>query len=99
MDRWRVGLLFTLPGIAVGQTLLGLPIVIALTAAAVEGLDSRLAPTLLTLGAGRARLLWATVHEARTALLAAGVTAYGRIVSEVGISMMVGETLNGTPEL
>ncbi len=88
LGEW--GLLFTLPGVAVGQTLLGLPIVIALTAAAVEGLDSRLAPTLLTLGAGRARLLWTTVHEARTALLAAGVTAYGRIVSEVGISMMVG---------
>jgi tungstate transport system permease protein len=84
------GLLFTLPGIAVGQTLLGLPTVIALTAAAVEGLDRRLTPTLLTLGAGRPALLWTTIREAQVSLLAASLTAYGRIVSEVGISMMVG---------
>ena len=31
-----------------------------------------------------------TIWEARFSLLAAAVTAYGRIVSEVGISMMVG---------
>ncbi len=83
-------LLFTLPGIAVGQTILGLPIIIALTAAAVESMDSRLRPTLLTLGARPRDLLLTTVWEARFSLLAAAVTAYGRIVSEVGISMMVG---------
>ncbi|MCF8108368.1 MAG: ABC transporter permease [Desulfohalobiaceae bacterium] len=83
-------LLFTLPGIAVGQTILGLPIIIALTASAVESLDSRLRPTLLTLGARPRDLLLTTVWEARFSLLAAAVTAYGRIVSEVGISMMVG---------
>jgi tungstate transport system permease protein len=82
--------LFTLPGIAVGQTILGLPIIIALTASAVESLDSRLRPTLLTLGARPRDLLLTTVWEARFSLLAAAVTAYGRIVSEVGISMMVG---------
>jgi tungstate transport system permease protein len=83
-------LLFTLPGIAIGQTILGLPIVVALTASAVESLDRRLRPTLLTLGANRIQLLLTSVWEARFGLLAAAVTAYGRIVSEVGISMMVG---------
>jgi len=83
-------LLFTLPGIAIGQTILGLPIVVALTASAVESLDRRLSPTLLTLGANRIQLLLTSVWEARFGLLAAAVTAYGRIVSEVGISMMVG---------
>ncbi len=86
----QLDLLFTLPGIAVGQTILGLPIIIALTAAAVESLDTRLRPTLLTLGAKPRDLLLTTVWEARFSLLAAAVTAYGRIVSEVGISMMVG---------
>ncbi len=84
------GLLFTLPGIAIGQTILGLPIVIALTASAVEGMDERLRPTLLTLGADRRQIMLTTVWEARFSILAAAVTAYGRIVSEVGISMMVG---------
>jgi len=86
----ELGLLFTLPGIAIGQTILGLPIVIALTASAVEALDRRLRPTLLTLGANERQILLTTICEARFSLMAAAVTAYGRIVSEVGISMMVG---------
>lgn len=84
------GLLFTLPGIAIGQTILGLPIIVALTASAVENMDDRLRPTLLTLGAVKRQIMLTTVWEARFAILAAAVTAYGRIVSEVGISMMVG---------
>ena len=84
------GLLFTLPGIAIGQTILGLPIIIALTATALEGMDERLHPTLLTLGANRGQVMLTTLWEARFAILAAAITAYGRIVSEVGISMMVG---------
>lgn len=84
------GLLFTLPGIAIGQTMLGLPIVTALTAVAVETLDERLRPTLLTLGASRWRIGLTSLYEARFAVMLAAVTAYGRIVSEVGISMMVG---------
>jgi len=86
----ELDLLFTLPGIAIGQTILGLPIIVALTASAVETIDQRLRLTLLTLGANKAQLLLSTVWEARFSLLAAAVTAYGRIVSEVGISMMVG---------
>ena len=43
------GLLFTLPGIAAGQIILGLPIVVAMTATAVENLDMRLKSTLLSM--------------------------------------------------
>lgn len=84
------GLLFTLPGMAMGQTLLGLPIIIAMTATAVESLDKRLPMTLLTLGANPRQMMWATVLEARYSIMLAAMAAYGRIVSEVGISMMVG---------
>ena len=83
-------LLFTIKGIAVGQTLLALPIVVALTAAAVEGQDPRLKPTLLTLGADLGQTARTVLWEARFAVLAAALTASGRVVSEVGISMMVG---------
>jgi tungstate transport system permease protein len=34
--------------------------------------------------------MWATVLEARYSIMLAAMAAYGRIVSEVGISMMVG---------
>ncbi|MBC16531.1 MAG: ABC transporter permease [Desulfovibrio sp.] len=84
------GLLFSLPGIAIGQTLLGLPIIIAMTANAVETLDKRLPMTLTTLGANPRQILWATVMEARFSIMLAAMAAYGRIVSEVGISMLVG---------
>jgi tungstate transport system permease protein len=83
-------LLFTIPGMAVGQTILGLPIVVALTATAVENLDHRLKQTLVTLGADRWQVLLTSLWEARFSLALAGAAAYGRIVSEVGISMMIG---------
>lgn len=84
------GLLFSIPGVAMGQALLGLPIIIAMTANAVEGLDKRLPLTLVTLGANPRQILWATIMEARFSIMLAAMAAYGRIVSEVGISMMVG---------
>ena len=86
----ELGMLFTIPGIAVGQTILGLPVVVAMTATAVENLDARLRNTLLTLGAGPRGVALTTLYEARLHLLLAAMAAYGRIVSEVGISMMVG---------
>ncbi|MEJ5349759.1 MAG: ABC transporter permease [Desulfosoma sp.] len=86
----RFGLLFTVHAIIIGQTLLALPIVIALTASAVEALDERLHVTLLSLGAGRWRRFLTSVREARFGLLTASVTAYGRVLTEVGIAIMVG---------
>ena len=88
LGEW--GLLFTVPGMAVGLTILGLPIVIALTAQAVENLDRRLRPTLLTLGAGPGHVFFATLSEARFGIMLAATAAFGRIVSEIGISMMLG---------
>ena len=85
-----LNLLFTIPGIAIGLALLGLPIVMAHTCLAVEQADKLLAPTLHTLGAGPWQTLWSTVWEIRFFLLTACITAFGRVVSEVGISMLVG---------
>lgn len=83
-------LLFTLPGIALAQTILILPIVISLTATAVESLDKRLKSTLIALGAHGKQIAIASILEARYAVMIAAVTAYGRAISEVGISMMIG---------
>ncbi|MEW6291119.1 MAG: ABC transporter permease [Thermodesulfobacteriota bacterium] len=84
------GMLFTIKGIAIGQTILALPVVIALTASAVEGLDRSLRLTLMSLGASRKALFLSSLWEARFGILAAAVTASGRVLTEVGISMMVG---------
>ncbi|MBF0113225.1 MAG: ABC transporter permease [Desulfamplus sp.] len=84
------GLLFTLTGVAIGQSILAFPVVTALTAAAIEGVDSQLKLTLISLGAGRKEIILTTLWEVRFAIVAAIVTAYGRVMTEVGISMMVG---------
>ena len=84
------GLLFTLPGIAIGQTILALPIVIGLTATAVEGMDQKLRVTIISMGANRRQLFLTSLWETRHAILAGGIAAYGRVMTEVGISMMVG---------
>jgi len=84
------GLLFTLTGIAIGQSILALPIVIALTATSVEGLERALKLTLRSLGASPRQMFFTTIWEARMGLLIAAVTAAGRVLTEVGISMMVG---------
>jgi len=86
----ELGLLFTLGGIAIGQTILALPIVIALTATAVESLDRSLRLTLSSLGASPRQIFLASIWEARHGLLIAAVAATGRVLTEVGISMMVG---------
>ncbi|MDY0376331.1 MAG: ABC transporter permease [Desulfobacterium sp.] len=83
-------LLFTLGGIAVGQTILAFPVVTALTAATVEGMDPQLKLTLVSLGAGRRNIITTCLWEVRFGILAAAVAAYGRVMTEVGISMMVG---------
>ncbi len=86
----EAGLLFTLTGIAIGQCILALPIVIALTATSVESLDRVLRLTLKSLGASPLQIFMTSIWEARMGLLIAATTATGRVLTEVGISMMVG---------
>lgn len=84
------GLLFTIEGMILGEVLLALPIVIALTAQSVESLDARLPVTLRTLGASPLQEAMTCLLEARHGLMLAGVTAFGRVFSEIGICMMLG---------
>jgi tungstate transport system permease protein len=86
----EAGLLFTIPGIAIGQAILSLPIIIALTATSVEASDRNLHITLMSLGANRKQIAISTLWEVRLGILAAAVTATGRVLTEVGISLMVG---------
>jgi len=83
-------LLYSVSGMAIGLTILGLPIVTALTASAVEHLDVRLKPTLLTMGAAPWQVVATTLWEIRFGIMLAAMAAFGRIVSEVGIAMIVG---------
>ncbi|MCF6249539.1 MAG: ABC transporter permease [Desulfobacula sp.] len=82
--------LFTITGIAIGQTILAFPIITAITASTIEGIDDDFKMTLTSLGAGKRNILATCLWEVRYGILVAAVTAYGRVMTEVGISMMVG---------
>ncbi len=87
--------LYAPAGVVAGQTLLAMPIVATLVYAGLAKLDPRFRETLATLGAGRTRRLLATAREARALLVAAVVAAFGRVVGEVGICMMLGGNIRG----
>ena len=63
---------------------------VALSATAVESMDRKLRLTLLSLGANRRQLFLGTLWEARHGVHRGRLTAYGRVMTEVGIAMMVG---------
>ena len=86
----NAGLLFTLPGIAIGQTILALPIVIGLSATAIESMDQKLRIAIMSMGANRRQLFLSSLWECRHGIMAGAIAAYGRVMTEVGISMMVG---------
>lgn len=86
----ELDLLFNRSGIIIGQVILILPVVISLSATAIESLDERLRSTLITLGARGKKIIISTLYESRFALMTAAAAAYGRAISEVGVSMMVG---------
>lgn len=83
-------LLYTLEGIVIGQTLLALPIIISLTASTIEDMDRKLYLTLLSFHLTPLAMMKSVAWELRHTLVAVIVTAYGRVVAEVGVAMMIG---------
>jgi tungstate transport system permease protein len=88
-------LLFTPAGISIGLFVLALPTVVNLTLAAIQGLDPRLIVTCRLLGATTIQQTLKILREARFAITAAIVVAFGRVISEVGIAMMLGGNISG----
>lgn len=90
-----LGWLYSWQAIAIGDILLALPIAVALSAAAVQGVDPRVRRTAQTLGAGRWRTGWTVAREARFALAAVITAAFGHVVAEIGSAMIVGGNIRG----
>jgi len=85
-----LGILFSPTAMIIGQFILAIPIITALTIAAVQGVDRRVRLTALTLGANRMQTSITVLNEARFALMAAIIAGFGRIVGEVGAAIMLG---------
>ena len=90
-----LNLRFTPPAMMVAQFILCLPIVINLTAVAVQQLNPKLRLQMRALGASRSQRMWLLGREIRLPLLGAYMAAFGAVVHEVGASQMVGGNLPG----
>ncbi|WP_028321286.1 ABC transporter permease [Desulfatiglans anilini] len=88
-------LLYTPAAIVIGQTILLFPVITTFVLSAVARLDDRYRKTALTLGAGPVRLAGTIIRESRFGIMAAFILAFGRVIAEVGISMMLGGNVKG----
>jgi tungstate transport system permease protein len=88
-------LLYTQKAMIIGQVMLIVPVVTTFTISAISRIDARYRRTAMTLGANRIQTAMVILREARFGIVASVVAAFGRVISEVGISMMLGGNAKG----
>jgi tungstate transport system permease protein len=88
-------LLYTQKAMIIGQVMLIIPIMTTFTISAISRIDNRYRETALTLGANVFQTAWVIVREARFGIVASIIVAFGRVIAEVGISMMLGGNAKG----
>lgn len=91
-----LSLLYTPAAMVLAQAILVIPIVAALSAAALQSLHPKLRLQILALGASRWQAAWLLFKEARLPLLAAVMLGFGAAIHEVGASLIVGGNLKGS---
>ena len=83
-------LLFTQTGMVIGQIILCFPLLVAISHSALQAADRRAWETAVTLGARPWQSMLTVMYEVRYGLIAALIAAFGRVIAEVGASMMIG---------
>ena len=85
-----LNLLYSPPAIIIGQIILISPILISLVYSGFSKIDARFHETVITLGAKPMDVLKAAVVEARFVIASAVLAGFGRLIGEIGVSMMLG---------
>jgi tungstate transport system permease protein len=88
-------LIWTKRVVFIGQTIQALPYIVALTAAAVQGLPPGLLAQARLLGARRRQLWTLALREARIGVMAAVIAAVGTSLSEVAAVAILGGNIYG----
>lgn len=83
-------LLFTQTAMVLGQIALSFPILVAMSHSAFQSAEMRAWDTARTLSSNSVSAFLIMLREVRFGLLGALLAAYGRIIAEVGASMMLG---------
>jgi len=91
----ELGLLFSPTAIIIGQVLLILPLVTALVHSAVQDTVHLVYEEALLLGASPLQASVRSLMESRLAVTTALMTGFGRVISEVGISLVLGGNIRG----
>ena len=91
----QLGLLFTPPAMVIAQSILVLPIVIALARQAAEDAWVDYRELLLSLGARPARCVATLLWDIRHSLVTTVLAGFGRAAAEVGAVMIVGGNIDG----
>jgi tungstate transport system permease protein len=89
------GILFTPTAMVIAQSLLALPIVVALVHRTTASLWATYGDLLLNDGATRLRSLWSLMNIGRDGMLTAFLAAFGRAIAEVGAIIIVGGNIQG----
>jgi tungstate transport system permease protein len=80
----------SLNGMVLAQTILALPVIIALGAVAIRRLPAGLIDQAGAFGASRVQLAMFTLREAKIGVIAAVIVALGSAISEVGAVTLIG---------
>jgi len=91
----EMGLLFTPTAIIIGQVLLIVPLVTALVHSAVQDTVHMVYEEARLLGATPLQASTKSLIESRSAVTTALLTGFGRVISEVGISLVLGGNIRG----
>jgi tungstate transport system permease protein len=94
----RFHLLFTLRGVYIAQTVLALPIVVALTSSAVRAVPPGLLDQARAFDAGRSQVWGLALRESRIGILTAVIATVGSALSEVGAVVLVGGNIVGADQ-
>lgn len=85
-----LGILFTPAAIVVGQFILACPIITAMVFSVTQGKERKILKTAYGLGASPFQAIKTFLWEMKVPLLAAVMAGFGRVIGEVGVSMMLG---------
>jgi tungstate transport system permease protein len=88
-------LLYTQVAMIIGQTVLALPIIAALTLVAVQRLPPAALETASTLGLSRMTRLTVLLGEAHGAIVSALLLAFARVFTELGAAIILGGNIRG----
>jgi tungstate transport system permease protein len=89
-------MLYSPSAMIMAQTIICAPVIAAISMAAVGSVPRDVRIQALGLGASRWQTILVVLREARVSLMAAVVTGFGAVISEVGAVMMVGGNIATT---